>query len=171
MNKAEKEAVVKEVGEKIKAADATVLTDYRGLTVQAIAELRGELRKQDIEYKVYKNTLVARAVKKLKIEGLDEYLAGPTALAFSTGDPVAPAKVLADFAKENKALEIKAGLVENGIMDAASIRALAKLPSREVLLGKLAGALQGPMSGLANVLNGPMRGLAVALGQVAEAKK
>ncbi len=171
MNKAEKEAVVKEVEEKLRAAQTMIITDFRGLTVPEIAALRNELRQQGVEYKVYKNTLIKRAVDKLDIEGLDDFLTGPTALALSQEDPVAPAKVLAAFAKENKSLSIKGGLLEGSIIDEATIKALAKLPSREILLGKLAGILQAPLAGLANVLNGPTRGLAAALSQVAEQKK
>jgi len=171
MNKAEKEAVVQEVEAKLREAQTAIITDYRGLTVQEIAKLRRELGQHGVEYKVYKNTLIKRAVDKLDIEGVDDFLKGPTALALSRNDPVAPAKVLAVFAKENKFLGIKGGLLEGGIIDKASIMALAKLPPREVLLGRLAGILQAPLSGLANVLNGPTRGLAVALSQVAEQKK
>ncbi len=171
MNKAEKEAVVKEVEEKLREAQTTIITDYRGLTVPEMAALRNELRQQGVEYKVYKNTLIKRAVDKLDIEGLNDFLTGPTALALSQEDPVAPAKVLAAFAKENKSLGIKGGLLEGSIIDEATIKALAKLPSREILLGKLAGILQAPLAGLANVLNGPTRGLAAALSQVAEQKK
>lgn len=170
MNKAEKEALVREVGDKLREAQTTVLTDYRGLSVQEITQLRQDLREQGIEYKVYKNTLVRRAVKELEIEGLDDYLTGPTAMAFSYDDPVTPAKILAAFAKKNKALDIKGGLLEGSVLDQAAMKALAQLPSREVLLGKLAGILQAPVSGLANVLNGPMRGLAAALNQIAEQK-
>ncbi len=171
MNKAEKEAVVQEVEAKLREAQTAIITDYRGLTVQEIAELRRNLRQEGVEYKVYKNTLIKRAVKKLDIEGLDDFLKGPTALALSRDDAAAPAKVLADFAKANKSLSIKGGLVEGSIIDEASIKALAKLPSREVLLGKLAGILQAPLTGLVSVLNGPTRGLAAALNQVAEQKK
>ncbi len=171
MNKAEKEAVVQEVEAKLRETQTAIITDYRGLTVQEIAELRRNLRQEGVEYKVYKNTLIKRAVDKLDIKGLDDFLKGPTALALSRDDPVAPAKVLAAFAKEKKSLSIKGGLVEGSVIDAASIKALAKLPSREVLLGKLAGILQAPLSGLVSVLNGPARGLAAALNQVAEQKK
>ncbi len=171
MNKTEKEAVVREVEKKLKEAHSAIVTDYRGLSVQAISKLRRELRQQGIEYKVYKNTLVKLAVDKLKIEGLNDLLAGPTALAFGQDDPVAPAKILADFAKENKALSIKGGLLDGDVLDEASIKALAQLPSREVLLGKLAGILQAPLTGLAGVLNGPTRGLAAVLNQVAQQKQ
>lgn len=171
MEKADKKAVIKEVEKKLKDAQSVVLADYRGLTVQQITDLRRELRSQSVDFKVYKNTLIKRAIKNKNIDGLNEYLAGPTAVAFGYDDPVAPAKVLSDFAKKYKALSVKGGLLEGGVVDASVIKALAALPSREVLLAKLAGALQAPVSGLANVLNGPMRGLAAALNQVAEQKK
>ncbi len=171
MEKADKKAVIKEVEKKLQDAQSVVLADYRGLTVQQITDLRRELRSQSVDFKVYKNTLIKRAIKNKNIDGLNEYLAGPTAVAFGYDDPVAPAKVLSDFAKKYKTLSVKGGLLEGGVVDASVIKALAALPSREVLLAKLAGALQAPVSGLANVLNGPMRGLAAALNQVAEQKK
>lgn len=171
MNRTEKEAVIGEVTEKLRDARTTVLTDYRGLTVKDIAELRSDLRAEGIEYKVYKNTLVKRAANDLNISGVDEYLDGPTAMAFGYDDPVMPAKLLAAYAKRNKLLSIKGGLLDGSVINAAAVNSLATLPSREVLLAKLAGTLQAPITALANVLIAPIRGLARALNQVAEQKQ
>ena len=170
MNKTEKEAVVAEVQEKLKKAAAAVLTEYRGLSVQDLAELRRDLRAQGVEYKIYKNTLAKRAADQAHLAGLHEHLTGPTAIAFGYDDPIAAAKLVSAFSKKHSALSIKGGLLDGRVIDAASMRALANLPSREVLLAKVVGLLQSPISGLATVLNGPIRGLAVALGQVAEQK-
>ncbi len=167
---AEKQARVSEVEDKLKRASAAVLTDYRGLNVQDLAQLRRELRAQGVEYKIYKNTLSRRAAVAAELGDLVEHLVGPTAIAFGFDDPVAAAKLVSSFAKQHAEMSIKAGLLEGKVIDAAAIRALAALPAREVLLAKLAGTLQAPISGLATVLNGPIRGLAQALGQVAAAK-
>ncbi len=171
MKKTEKAEVVNEIEEKLKKAVSAVLTDYRGLNVNDLAELRGELRKEGVEYKVYKNTLMKRAVEKADLAELATHLNGPTALAFSFDDPVAAARLVAGYAKTNKALKIKAGLFEGRVLGAAEMKILATLPPREVLLAKLAGTLNAPISGLVNTLQGPLRGLAMTLGQVAEAKK
>lgn len=171
MNKAEKEAVTAEVETKLKEATTVVVTDYRGLKVHELAELRRELRQQNIEYTIYKNTLVKRAVDKINLSDLNEYLAGPTALAFGFDDPIVPARLLSVFGRKNAALAIKGGLLEGRVLDAGAMKAVAALPSKEVLLAKLVGLMQSPIAGLASVLNAPLRGLAVALSQVAEQKK
>jgi len=168
--RAAKEAVVNEIKEKLKRATAAVLTDYRGLKVHELAELRRELRAQGVEYTVYKNTLARRAAAGSELGALDEYLQGPTAIAFGFDDPIAAARLVSSFAKTHAQLSVKGGLLEGRVIDAAAIRSLALLPSREVLLAKLAGTLQAPITGLATVLNGPIRGLALALGRTAEQK-
>ncbi len=170
MEKTEKAAVISEVEDKLREAKTTVLADYRGLTVKEISQLRRELSAEGVDFKVYKNTLVKRAVDNSKIDDLGEHLVGPTAVAFSYEDPIAPIKLLAKFAKTNNALALKCGLMEGNFLDAAGIKAVAALPSREALLGSLVGTLQAPISGLANVLSAPYRGLAVALNQIAEGK-
>ena len=171
MERNEKESLVKEIEDKLNKAAAAVLTDYRGLNVHEIAEFRRELRQQGIEYKVYKNTLMRRAADKTKLDDLNQYLTGPTAIAFGFDDPITAAKLVSSFARTHAALSIKAGLLEGRVIDAVRVRELANLPSMEVLLGKMVGTLNAPLYGLANVLNGPIRGLTVALGQIAQKKE
>jgi large subunit ribosomal protein L10 len=166
----EKQAVVKVISDKLKAAKSIVLADYRGLTVEQDTELRSALRKAEVEYKVFKNTLTSLALKENGLDGLKPYLSGPTAVAISDKDPVAPAKVLSAFAKKFDKLELKAGVVEGKIIDLDGIKALAELPPKEVLISKVLGSFNAPISGFVNVLNGNLRGLAVALNAIAEQK-
>ncbi len=168
--RSEKEATVSQVAEKFNKSQSVVLADYRGLNVLEVTELRKRLREAGVEYKVIKNTLTSRAAKAANIEGLDEYLSGPTALAFGYNDPVTPAKILATFAKDHKKLELKAGVLEGKIISTKAVTALAELPSREALLGQIAGLLQSPMRGLVTVLSGPLRNLAYATEAVRKQK-
>lgn len=156
----EKAALVAEVADKLAQSKTTIVTDYRGLTVGEVTELRKRLREAGIEFRVLKNTLVRRATAQSGTEALDVFLKGPTAIAFSTEDLVAPAKLLNDFAAKNKALEIKGGLVEGKLIDADGVKDLASLPSREGLLSMLLSVLQAPM-----------RNLAYATKQIAEQKE
>jgi large subunit ribosomal protein L10 len=165
----EKVAVVEEVKQKFTDADGAMLTEYRGLDVRAIAELRRALRDAGGEYKIYKNTLVRRAAADLGLE-IEDHLSGPTAIAFvgerpdgSAGDVAAVAKALKDFAKTNDALVLKAGLLDESVLDPTQIDALAELPSREVLLAQLAGAFQAPMAKFAGLLAAVPRDFAYAL--------
>jgi large subunit ribosomal protein L10 len=171
MAQPEKEAIVAELKEKLSRAEAMILTDYRGLTVAEITELRRRLREAGIEYRVAKNTLTRLAVSEKVDTALDPYLVGPTALAFAYEDPVAPAKILVEFAKGKKALKIKGAILADKVIDAAGVQALAQLPPYEVLVAQLLGQLQGPMRGLATVLSGPQRGLAIALDAIREQKE
>jgi len=166
----EKEAVVSEIQKKFEMAKTVVLADYRGLNVEEVTELRKKMREAGIDYKVFKNTMTSRAAKAANIEGLDDYLSGPTALAFSNQDYVVPAKILADFAKDHKKLELKAGVLDGKVIDLESVKNLANLPSREVLLGKLAGLFQAPVRGLVTVLSGPLRNFAYAVEAVRKQK-
>ncbi len=166
----EKEATVSQVREKFEKSVSVILADYRGLNVQEVTELRKKLRDAGIEYKVIKNTLTSRAAKDAKIEGLDQFLSGPTALAFSYEDPVVPAKILSTFAKDHKKLELKGGILEGKVLEKDSVKALADLPSREALLGQIAGLFQSPMRGLVTVLSGPLRNLAYATEAVRKQK-
>lgn len=166
----EKKQVVQGLSDKVKAAKSIVLTDYRGLTVEQDTELRSALRKAGVDYKVVKNTLTRFAMKENGLEEIDPFLNGPTAMAVSDTDPVAPAKVLSEFAKKFDKLELKVGVVEGKVIDVNGIKALADLPSREVLIAKVLGGFNAPISGFVNVLNGNIRGLVVALNAIAEQK-
>lgn len=146
-----KQVRVEEITEKFKGAATAVVVDYRGLNVSQITELRKQLREAGVEFKVYKNTMTRRATEVAGLEGLNEYLTGPNAIAFSTEDVVAPAKIINDFAKKNEKLEIKAGVIEGTIASADDIKALAELPSREGLLSMLLSVLQAPMRNFALV--------------------
>lgn len=166
----QKQEVINVISSKMKAAKAIAFADYRGLTVEQDTQLRSELRKAGVEYKVVKNTLTRFAARESGLEELDTYFNGPTAMASSETDPVAPAKILCEFAKKNNKLELKVGVVEGKIIDVNGMKALAELPSREVLLARVLGGLNAPISGLVNVLNGNIRGLVVALNAIAEQK-
>jgi large subunit ribosomal protein L10 len=166
----EKEATVSQVLQKMTKSQSVILADYRGLNVQEVTELRKKLREAGVEYRVIKNTLTSRAAKEANIEGLDQYLSGPTALAFGYNDPVTPAKILANFAKDHKKLELKGGILEGKIISLSAVKSLAELPSREALLGQIAGLLQSPMRGLVTVLSGPLRNLAYATEAVRKQK-
>lgn len=166
----QKQEVVKELGEKFKNAKAMVLVDYRGLTVEQDTELRNAMRKAGVEYRVIKNTLARFAANENGLEGLDQHLNGPTAMALSSTDPVAPAKVTSEYAKKYDKFELKVGIVEGRIIDVNGIKSLADLPSREVLVAKVLGGFNAPLAGLVNVLNGNIRGLVVALNAIAEKK-
>ena len=148
-----KQPIVEEISGAIKDAASVVVVDYRGLTVAEDTQLRKQLREAGVSYKVYKNTLVSRAVEGTEFEGLREVLEGPSAFAISTDDATAPARILAKFAKTAPKLEIKAGVVEGTFYDADGMKAIASVPSREELLSKLLGSLQSPIANLARVLN------------------
>ena len=156
----DKQQVVTEIVEKLRNSKTTVITDYRGLNVAEVTELRKILREAGIEYRVLKNTLVRRATAETDLTELDEVLSGPTAIAFSNDDLVAPAKIIVDFAKKHDALEVKAGVLEGKILNVDEVKALASLPSREGLLSMLLSVLQAPM-----------RNMALAVKAVAEQKE
>lgn len=144
----EKQQMVTEVTAKLQESSCTVVADYRGLTVAQVTQLRRNLREAGVEFQVLKNTVVRRATAQANLTELDAVLTGPTAIAFGK-DVVAPAKVLADFAKKNDKLQIKGGVVEGRVVDAAQLKALADLPSREGLLSMLLSVLQAPMRNFA----------------------
>ena len=148
-----KQPIVQEISEAINGAASVVVVDYRGLTVAQDTELRKKLRAEGITYKVYKNTLVSRAVEGTEFESLREVLEGPSAFAISTEDATAPARVIAEFAKKAPKLEIKAGVVEGTYFDANGMKEISSIPSRDVLLGRLLGSMQSPIANLARVLN------------------
>ena len=148
-----KQPIVDEISGVIKDAQSVVVVDYRGLTVSEDTQLRKQLREAGVSYKVYKNTLVSRAVEGTEFESLRDVLEGPSAFAVSTDDATAPARILAKFAKTAPALEIKAGVVEGTYYDAEGMKTIASVPSRDELLSKLLGSLQSPITNLARVLN------------------
>ena len=148
-----KKPIVEEISAAIKDAQSVVLVDYRGLTVAQDTELRKQLREAGITYKVYKNTMMNFAFKGTDFEALAPYLDGPNAMAVSTTDATAPARVLAKFAQTAKQLEIKAGVVEGTMYDANGMKAIAEIPSREELLSKLLGSIQSPIANFARCMN------------------
>ena len=148
-----KKAVVAELVERLKGAQAGVLADYRGLTVAQDTELRAKLREAGVEYTIVKNTLTRFAANEVGLEGLDPVLHGPTALATSSDDVVAPAKVLVEFAKNNEQLEIKAGFVDGKVIDIDEVKVYASIPNKEVLIAKMLGSLQAPIGKLVRTLD------------------
>jgi len=154
MAKADKVTAVAEISEQFKSSTATVITEYRGLTVANLAELRRSLGGV-ATYTVAKNTLIKRAAAEAGIEGLDELFAGPTAIAFINGEAVDAAKAIKKFAKDNKALIIKGGYMDGHPLSVAEVQAIADLESREVLLAKLAGAMKGNLAKAAGLFNAP----------------
>ncbi|WP_028595116.1 50S ribosomal protein L10 [Paenibacillus assamensis] len=146
---AAKQESVQVIAEKLRGSATTVVADYRGLSVAQVTELRKQLREAGVEFQVLKNTLVRRATAEAELSELDQVLTGPTAIAFSREDAIAPAKILHDFAKKNDALEIKGGVVEGRVVDVAQIQALATLPSRDGLLSMLLSVLQAPVRNFA----------------------
>jgi large subunit ribosomal protein L10 len=170
LNKNSKEQVVAELAAKLANAKAAFLADYRGLNVEQVNALRGELRKAGVEYQVVKNTLLRLAAKNTGVECLDPHLAGPTAIAIAGTDPVAPAKILSDFAKANAKFELKAGALDGKLLSIDDIKALAELPSRDVLLAKLLGSLNAPASNFVGVLAAIPRSLVQVLAAIQEKK-
>ena len=152
-NRSLKEAKVAEIKEKLEKATSVVLSNYQGLTVEEDTVLRKNLREAGVEYKVYKNTLVTLAAKELGLEGIVEYLEGPVAIAFGYEDVTVAARVLNDFAKDHKKLELKAGIVEGVVYDTDKIKQLATIPSKEVLIAKLLGSIKSPIASFARVIN------------------
>ncbi len=148
-----KQPVVQEISERIQGAQSVVLVDHRGLTVEQDTQLRRALREAGVTYKVYKNTMMNFAFKGTELEGLSRYLEGPSAMAVSTTDATAPARILANFAKTADKLEIKGGVVEGTVYDAAGIANIASIPSRDELISKLLGSLQSPITNFARVMN------------------
>ena len=147
-----KAPIVQEISDSIKDAQSVVIVDYRGLTVAEDTQLRKQLREAGVTYKVYKNTFMNFAFKGTEFESLSEVLEGPNAIAISTTDATAPARILAEFAKKAPKLEIKAGVVEGNFYDTEGMKAISSIPSREVLLSKLLGSMQSPIANFARVI-------------------
>ena len=172
MPTAEKVAVVEELAEILKQAKGIYLTDFTGLSVPAMTELRKCLTVEDVSYRVIKNRLAKLAAQKAEIVGLDEMLTGPTGLVYSDSDPVLPARLLAEFAgKSNGRPTIKLGFIEGDVFRDEQLEALAKLPPREILLGQLVTAVQSPLSNLAFCLQGILQKLVGTLYALAEKRR
>jgi large subunit ribosomal protein L10 len=168
---AHKVAVVDDVRTRIGAASASIVSEYRGLTVAELADLRASLEAAGGDYKIFKNTLVRRALEGSEYQPLSEYLSGPSALTFVQGDISAVAKALRDFARANPLLVIKGGLADGSLLSSADLAALADLPSREVLLARLAGALAAPMQQMAGLLEALPRNLAYGISALIEQRE
>lgn len=161
-----KEKMIEEITEELKEAELVVVTDYRGLNVRMINALRGRLRVEKAQYRVTKNTMNRLACRKAGFEMLESLFEGPTAIAYSSADPVAAAKIFNEFAKENDALVIKGGMLSGRMLDPAAIKALGEIPPREILLAKVVGGFQAPISGLVGALHGNLRNLVYILDAV-----
>ena len=171
MPRKEKELIVDDLSNKINTTNGVVLTEYQGLTVAEISELRAKLRPLQCEYKVIKNTLSRLAVKKSGIADLEKFLKGPTAVAIEKGDPVSVSKVLIDFSKEHTKLKLKAGLLGGKILTPADIKMLASLPSREALIAKLLGTMNAPITSFVRVLNAVPRSMVLVLEAIRKQKE
>lgn len=168
----EKELIVEELTDKFNNAKTAILTDYCGLNVAEITELRAKLREAGVDYKVVKNTLARIAADNAECkEEVTEYLTGPTAIAFSEEDPVAPAKVLSEFAEEHEDLKIKAGLLKGKQISLEQVNSLADIPPRDTLVAQLVTKMKAPINGLVNALNDPIKSLAHALNAIKEEKE
>jgi len=167
----EKKQVVEEIKQKLQNATLVICTDYRGLNVQQITELRNKLRVPGVEYRVLKNTMFRFALQQAGHEDIAAQVTGPNAVIFSNDDPVGPAQTLTEFAKTNKQLEIKLGMLEGKLLSLEDIKQLAGLPSREVLLGQVVGTMQAPITSFVRVLNANLTGLVRALDGIREQKE
>jgi len=168
MNREQKAAAIAEIAGEIQEAQAVFAVDYRGISVPQAAELRAKLRDADTRFRVVKNTLTERAADQAGAESLKALLEGPTALAFVRGDAAAAAKAIADYARATDLLPFKGGLLDGEALDPDQIRAISRLPARDILYGQLVGIVASPISGLARTLQALISGLAIQLGQIQE---
>jgi large subunit ribosomal protein L10 len=168
MNREEKSQNIQEIAAQIEGAEAIFAIDYRGISVPQAAELRGKLRETDSSFKVVKNRLTKRAAEQVGEDRLADLLIGPTALTFVRGDTAAAAKAITTFNKEHDVLTYKGGLMGETVLDDAAFKSIARLPSREVLVGQFAGIVASPLTGVVRGLNALIQGLATQLGQIAE---
>ena len=166
-----KKAVVESLTGKIQDATSVVFVDYKGITVAQDTELRRKMREAGVHYNVVKNTLLRIAAEQAGIEGLEPSLEKNTAIAVSPEDPVAVAKIVCEFAKENKELKVKVGVLDGKVIGADEIKALASLPPKEVLIAKMLGSMNAPISGFVNVLQGTIRNVVYALEAVRKQKE
>lgn len=170
MDKLQKEELVKGLREKLSTAKVVITTDYKGLDVAAVSDLRRKLKDAGVEYQVVKNTLLRRVAEDNQMALMEECFKGPSAIAYSFDDPVAPAKVLTEFAKVNDNLEIKAGVMDDQLLDMAAIKALSSLPSKEVLLAQLLSTMNGVPTSFVRVLNAVPQGLVNILSALKDQK-
>jgi large subunit ribosomal protein L10 len=168
MNREEKSATIQEIAAQIEGAEAIFAVDYRGISVPQAAELRGKLREADSSFRIVKNRLTKLAATQVGEERLAELLTGPTALTFVRGDTAAAAKAITSFNKTHDVLTYKGGYMGETALDEAGFKAIAQLPSREVLIGQFAGVVASPLTGLVRGLGALIGGLALQLGQIAE---
>jgi large subunit ribosomal protein L10 len=171
MNREQKAATIEALATEIDSSEAVFAVDYRGISVAQAADLRAKLREADATFRVVKNSLTERAADQVGAESLKALLSGPTAFTFVRGDAALAAKAVADQARATQLLPFKGGLMNGEVLDADQIRAISRLPAREVLYGQLVGMVASPISGLVRTLGGLVGGLAVALGQVREKKE
>lgn len=170
MNKTSKEQVVAELAAKLANSKATFLADYRGMSVDQVNDLRGKLRAAGVDYRVVKNTLLKLAIKETGAACIEPLLSGPSAIAIADADPVAPAKVLSEYAKTNNKFELKGGSLEGTLLSLDDIKALSDLPSREVLLAKMLGSLNAPVTNFVGVLAAVPRSLVQVLAAIQDKK-
>lgn len=166
-----KRQVVDDLKNRFSRSTVAIFTDYRGLTVAEMTELRNRLRKAGVELKVVKNTLARFALRECGLEEVEPHLEGPNAVVFGYEDPVEPAKIVNDFIKEFKKLEVKAGILDRRVIKAKEIESLAALPPKEVIIAMVLGGLQGPVRGLVYVLNANLSGLARAINAIKEKRE
>ena len=171
LNKSQKKQLVEDLHAKFEKSKIVILTDYKGLNVTKINELRRKLTDANIEYRVVKNTLLARASEDTDVAAVKDHFTGPTAIALSYDDPVAPAKVLADFAKDNDKLEIKIGVMAGKLLDVQAIKSLSELPSREVLLSQLLSVMNAVPTALVRALTNVPEKLLYALQAIKDQKE
>jgi large subunit ribosomal protein L10 len=170
MARPEKEKLVEELTQRLSDSQISILTQYTGLNVQAMTDLRNHLRKVSVDYRVFKNTLARIAAKNTGLEGIVQFIEGPTGYAFSN-DPAASAKALVDFSKTNPNMKIKCAVLKGRVVEGVRVQALATLPPREVLLALVLGQMKAPMTGLVNVLSGPVRKLVYAIEDLRKKKE
>ena len=171
MNREEKQQIVEELKDRFDRSKVLIVTDYKGLDVESINDLRRKLREADVEYKVVKNTLLERAAEGTDVEPIKDSFKGPSAIAISYDDPVAPAKVLTDFAKANDKLEIKIGVMSGKVMELADIKSLSSLPSREELLAQVLSAMNAVPGSFVRTLNAIPAGLVNVLSAIKDQKE
>ena len=171
MNLEEKKQIVDDLHARLAKSSVVIVADYKGLNVAAVTELRRQLRQSEVEFKVVKNTLLLRASEDTDAALLKDQFKGPSAIALSYDDPVSPAKILTDFAKENEKLEIRAGVMGGKVLDMAAIKALSNMPSREQLLAQLLSAMNGVPTSLVRVLSAVPQKLVYALQAIKEQKE